>query len=229
MAVSVTNATGARGLENVHHDHNAAALPLQDAARQGARPRLTELQSTALSYLADVKSGGETVFPCACNYKDEQCARVQKACKLLYEAGVLFVRGDEGTHQSFKLTKPNEKAAKVVANAAAVVRNASRALCSGHAGAPGLRVAPPHWPHDTLLLKRCAGCCRPEDVAWLLLSGGGPEGDHAALFLCAAVRRRDRRSLVRCLPMVGRGPWLSTCAGNQWRRSARCRWGRPSL
>lgn len=142
MAVSVTNATGARGLENVHHDHNAAALPLQDAARQGARPRLTELQSTALSYLADVKSGGETVFPCACNYKDEQCARVQKACKLLYEAGVLFVRGDEGTHQSFKLTKPNEKAAKVVANAAAVVRNASRALCSGHAGAPGLRVAP---------------------------------------------------------------------------------------
>lgn len=145
LAVATQNATGGPpGLVDIHHDHNAAALPLQPAARQGANPPLTELQSTVLAYLADVEAGGELVFPCVCDRSagDGRCARVQKACKQLYEGGILYVSGTSGHHPSFKRESPPPKLAKQLDKAARVLRAAALDLCVGTSSAPGIRIKP---------------------------------------------------------------------------------------
>merc|ERR1711870_127501 len=77
ISVSVRNATH-RGLTNLHHDHNAAAMTLMEYAKAGRKIPLTELRATWLGYLADTDEGGETIFPCICDRNnDKHCKKAQ--------------------------------------------------------------------------------------------------------------------------------------------------------
>lgn len=137
ITVAVLNETR-RGMTNLHHDHNAAAMALRGLAARGIFKPVTELQATLLAYLSDVQAGGETVFPCICDHTSETCAKQQKACKYLYEKGILNF--NQESHGRFGSGPLEAKEEKRVAKQLKILRRAAESLCSGPG--VGLRVTP---------------------------------------------------------------------------------------
>lgn len=138
ISLSVRNATSSHGITNLHHDHNAAAGAVHELVKQQGRDiPLTELYGTLLGYLSDVDAGGETVFPCICDRKQNGCSKVQKSCKYLYERGVLHVhpRG----HGTFK--ELDSQARKRVKKHVDMLVNASQQMCIDRS-IPGVRIIP---------------------------------------------------------------------------------------
>lgn len=137
MALAVRNATSA-GFHDVHHDHNFAALTLQELAAEGKKVPLIELQASMLGYLGSVEKGGETIFPCVCDRKDPLCAKAQKACKYLYVNGV-FSANTTGHGQPYK--EADEVTLDKIRRASEFLAERSQALCNDKSQ-PGLRVSP---------------------------------------------------------------------------------------
>lgn len=137
MSIAVRNATSA-GFHDVHHDHNTAALTLQEFAAEGKKVPLFELHASFLGYLGSVEKGGETIFPCVCDRKDPLCAKAQKACKYLYINGV-FSANSTGYGKPFK--EADEVTLDKIRRASEFLAERSEALCNDKKQ-PGLRVSP---------------------------------------------------------------------------------------
>lgn len=129
IQLSHRNASG-RGILDVHHDQNAAAMDILGAnLRPEQRPGINMLFASLIGYFNDVEEGGETVFPCVCDRQREVgCEKLQDICKFLYENGVLNAH-PAGHNTPFRPLSP--KLTAKVKKAAATLVKATDRLCNG--------------------------------------------------------------------------------------------------